>query len=77
MTGTKNGVTAQVMKLNEKCLLMHCCCHSLNLAIGATLKYIPLLKDTLDMAYEITQLIKRVVKERKISTENKRNFWDK
>ena len=33
--------------------------HSLNLAIGATIKYIPLLKDTLDMAYEITQLIKK------------------
>ena len=59
MTGTKNGVTAQIMKLNEKGLLMHCCCHSLNLSVGATLKYIPLLKDILDMAYEITQLIKK------------------
>ena len=59
MTGTKNGVTAQIMKLNEKYLLMHCCCHSHNLSIGVTLKYIPLLKDTLDMAYEIIQLIKK------------------
>ena len=40
-------------KLNEKCLLMHCYCHSLNLAVGDTIKSIPLLKDTLDMAYEL------------------------
>ena len=59
MTGTKNGVVAQIKKLNEKCLLMHCHCHSLNLAVGDTLKNIPLLKDTLDMAYEITKLMKK------------------
>ena len=47
MTGTKNGVTAQIKKLNEKCVLTHCSCHSLNLAVGDTLNSIPLLKDTL------------------------------
>ena len=34
MTGTKKGVAAQINKLNEKCLLTHCCCYSLNLAVG-------------------------------------------
>ena len=48
MIGTKNGVTAQNKKLNEKWLLLHCYCHSLNLADGDTIKNIPLLKDTLD-----------------------------
>ena len=57
MTGTKNGVAAQIKKLNEKCLLMQCL--SLNLAVGDTIKNIPLLKDTLDMAYEVTKLIKK------------------
>ena len=33
--------------------------HSLNLAVGDTIKNIPLLKDMLDMAYEITKLIKK------------------
>ena len=28
MTGTKNGVASQIMKLNEKYLLMQCYCHS-------------------------------------------------
>ena len=59
MTGTKNGVASQIKKLNEKCLLTHCYCHSLNLAVGDTIKNIPLLKDVLDIAYEITKLIKK------------------
>ena len=36
MTGTKNGVAAQIKKLNKKCLLTHCYCHSLNLAVRDT-----------------------------------------
>ena len=32
MTGTKYGVEVQVKKLNERCLLMHCYCHSLLLS---------------------------------------------
>ena len=28
MTGTKNGVAAQILKQNEKCLLTHNYCHS-------------------------------------------------
>ena len=66
----QNVIAAEIKKLNEKRLLMHCSCHSLNLAVGDTIKNIPLLKDTLDMAYDITNLIKN-------STENKQNFWDK
>ena len=50
---------AKIKKLNEKFLRMHCYCHSLNLAVGDTKKNIPLLKDTLDMAYEITKLIEK------------------
>ena len=50
-------IAAEIKKLNEK--LMHCSCHSLNLAVGDTIKNIPLLKDTLDMAYDITNLIKK------------------
>ena len=52
------------VKMNEMFLLMHCYCHSLNLAIGDTKKNIPLLKDTLDMAYEITKLIKKSPKRK-------------
>ena len=74
MTGTQNGIAAQVKKLNEKCLLTHCYCHALNLAVGDTIKNIPLLKNTLNMAYETTKLIKKVLKERQNSKEKKQNF---
>ena len=39
MTGTKNGVAAQIKKLNEKSLLMHCHYHSLILLSEIQLKY--------------------------------------
>ena len=38
MTGTKNRVAAQIKKLNKKCLLTYCYCHSLSLAVRDTLK---------------------------------------
>ena len=37
MIGTKNGVAAQIKKLVEKCLLTTAS-HSLNLAVGDTIK---------------------------------------
>ena len=57
-TGNKIVVSAQIRKLKEKCLLMHCYCFS-NLAVRDTIKNIRLLKDTLDTAYEVTKLIKK------------------
>ena len=59
MNWNQNGFAAQVKKLNEKCLLMYCYCHSLNHAVGDKIKSIPLLKDTPDMAYENTKPIKK------------------
>ena len=74
MTGTKNGAAAQIKKLSEKCLPTHCYFHLLNIVVGVTIKNIPLLKETLDMAYEITKLIKQsVLKEMQNSTEDKQN----
>ena len=72
MTETKNVFAAQIKKLNEKYLLTHCYCHSLNLAVGDTINNIPLLKDTLDMAYEITKLIdKEALKGRPATNETR------
>ena len=33
-------IAAQIKKLDEKCLPIHCYCHSLNLAVGDTIKNI-------------------------------------
>ena len=38
MTGAKNGVAAIIKRENPKCLLTHCYCHALNLAVGDTVK---------------------------------------
>ena len=57
MTGIKIGVAAQIKKLNEKCLLTHSTATHLILLSGVQQKK-SLLKDTLDMAYDITKLIK-------------------
>ncbi len=64
MTGTKNGISAQFNKLNENCKLSAdaCYCHSPNLAVGDSINNIPLLKDTLDMAFETTKLLKKSLK---------------
>ena len=48
-----------IKKPNENVLLTHCYCHSLNLVVGDKMKNIPLWNDTVDMAYEITKLIKK------------------
>ena len=48
----KNEVAAQIKKLSENCLLMHCYCHTLNLAVRDAIKNIPLQ----DIPYKITKL---------------------
>ena len=72
MTGSKNGIARQIKKLIKKCLLVHCYCHLLNLAVRDTIKNIPLLKDTLDTAYEITKLIKKSPKRGRILQKTSR-----
>ena len=58
MTRVRNGVTAIIKWDNPKCLLTHFYCHTLNLAVGDTVKGVPLLKETLENTYELTKLVK-------------------
>ena len=58
MTGVRSGVATIIKRENPKCLLTHCYCHALNLAVGDTVKSVPLLKETLEDAYELTKLVK-------------------
>ena len=46
MTGVRNGVATIIKRENPKCLLTHCYCHALNLAVGDTVKSVPILKET-------------------------------
>ena len=58
MTGVRNGVATIIKREIPKCLLTHCYCHALNLAVGDTVKSVPLLKETLEDAYELRKLVK-------------------
>ena len=58
MSGSKNGVAKRISDLEPRAVYTHCYGHALNLAASDTLKQCKLMKDALDMTYEITKLIK-------------------
>ena len=58
MAGKKSGVATQIRKLEPRALYTHCYGHALNLACKDSIKHCKLIKDTLDIATEITDLIK-------------------
>lgn len=58
MSGCRSGIAKQITDIESRALYTHCYGHSLNLAVGDTIKAIKLLQDTIDIAYEISGLIK-------------------
>ena len=58
MSGSKSRVTVQIKSEEECALYTHCYTHSINLAVGDTMKVWPVLKDTIDNTYELTKLVK-------------------
>jgi hypothetical protein len=59
MKGHKNGVVKQIKDCEKRALYTHCYSHSLNLAVGDTMKSMKILKDTIDTTYELTKLVKK------------------
>ena len=59
MTGKNNGVVVQIKEEEKRALYTHCYCHSLNLAVGDTMKKSKILKDTIDTTFELTKLVKK------------------
>ena len=58
MSGSKSGVAVQIKSEKERTLYTNYYAHSINLAIGETMKVCPVLKDTTDNTYELTKLVK-------------------
>ena len=58
MAGKKTGVATQIQKLEPRAVYTHCYGHALNLACNDSIKTCNLLRDTLDVTREITNLIK-------------------
>lgn len=59
MSGAKRGVAVQIKSEENRALYTHCYAHSINLAVGDTMKACPVLKDTIDNTYELTKLVKK------------------
>ena len=74
MSGSKTGVTVQTKSEEECALYTHSYAHSINLAVGDTMKVCPVLKDTIDNIYELKKLVKmsskRDTKFHSIQAEN-------
>jgi len=58
MSGAKNGVAKQLADIEKQALHTHCYCHALTLAIFDTIKQSKVCCNALDVAFEITKLIK-------------------
>ena len=58
-SGAKNGVAVQIKNEESRALYTHCYAHSINLAVGDTMKSCPVLKDTIDNTYELIKLVKK------------------
>ena len=56
--GAKKGVAAIIRQEESRTLYTHCYGHSLNLAVADTVKQSKICRDALDIAFEITRLIK-------------------
>ena len=58
MCGIKNGVSNTTLSEKQKAFFTHCLGHALNLAVGAMVKNVRFLKDSMGTTYEISNLIK-------------------
>ena len=58
MAGSKSGVAKQLQTLQPKAIYVHCYGHALNLACSDSIRRCKLLRDALDIAREMTKLIK-------------------
>ena len=58
MSGVRNGVAAQIISEEKRAIYTHCYGHSLSLAVSDCIKKCRVCSDALDVAFEITKLIK-------------------
>ena len=58
MSGPKKGVAKVISDEQPKAIYTHCYGHALNLSVGDTIKHCKILKDALDIVFEVSKLIK-------------------
>ena len=58
VAGARSGVAKQIVDEEPRAIYTHCYGHALNLACGDTIRKCKILKDALDVTYEIIKLVK-------------------
>ena len=58
MSGRRSGTAVQITSEEPRALYTHCYGHALNLAVGDTVKQQKLIRDALDVTYEVSKLLK-------------------
>jgi len=58
MKGPRGGVAKQLLDEEPRAVYTHCYGHSLNLAVGDTVKGCKIMKDSLDLIFEVSKLVK-------------------
>ena len=58
MSGHRNGVAKSISDEQPKAIFTHCYGHVLNLSAGDTIKRCKIMKDALDIVFEVSKLIK-------------------
>ena len=58
MSGTRSGVATQLRDEENRAVFLHCYGHALNLAVGDSVKNSKLLKDALEITFEVSKLVK-------------------
>ena len=59
MRGSQSGVATQILKEEPRAVYTHCYGHALNLACSDAVKGCKVMRDALDITYEIVKLIKK------------------
>ena len=67
MQGCQNGVATQLSQEETRALYTHCYGHSLNLACQDTIRDIKHLRHPLDIAFELSKLLKYMYSAKRIA----------
>jgi len=66
MSGNTNGVSARIMQLEKRAVYVHCCAHSLNLALQDSSRSCPAVRDALDFVREVVNFVRASPKRTRV-----------
>ena len=62
MAGRLSGVQARILQKCDKAIYVHCCAHSLNLALQDATRSVPMIRDVLDTVRELNNVVRASAK---------------